>query len=645
MDNKDGQNKKIGEVKYDVVHETTTTSLGQKKSGGNTPSGLDAVKKKQIPQSQASSSTRTNLARPNGSIPQDGLTDRPVGKSNVSGGRGSTSRGSSPVGRKPVRQSNPNRNAGSSSKSKPGSTLDKNKRKNNRQQLDKQNPNLNQNKFKNFGRKNTPKNPTTNPSAKFTSKGMGKGLFNGKAPFGVKGANLLSGLSRKKKNNDGTSVGERVQKAKASIDFVRIFMALPIAVKIALLSFLGGFILIAVVAVIILGTQMSSSDGNREMKDSYIYGDYSKEELCEYLERNGYLDGESNETIKCEDSDAYKFFVNFKDIKEEYEDKYKQYRFSVNVELLYETMVYHKSDEEAFPISTKGDMVDLVEASLEQIEESCVIKSYDKVKQICNTTKYVYPLYEISLNKYISYLKYGETSSHPNYHDNLVKRKCGEGTNVDYVFGYGLVNTSSSPLTESSNCPNNPVKPSDYEDSSIPVKKTTLEEMDILGGVPYFSRINSSTEVSDQVEIPGSSGGTGSNPNPPIDVKGTGTGVDIAKYALQFVGNPYVWGGTSLTDGADCSGFIMSVYAHFNYSLPHSSEGIAHKGTEVACNPSSLQPGDVVAYGSGYNDIGHIALYVGDGKVVHAMGAKYGIVVSNYDYSSKKYKVCKRLVN
>lgn len=115
---------------------------------------------------------------------------------------------------------------------------------------------------------------------------------------------------------------------------------------------------------------------------------------------------------------------------------------------------------------------------------------------------------------------------------------------------------------------------------------------------------------------------SGSNSTP--TVVGSGTGADIASYALQFVGNPYVWGGSSLTNGADCSGFIMAVYAQYGYSLPHSSYSMRSIGTGVSL--SEAKAGDIICYS------GHVALYIGDGKIVHAKNSKYGIVTDNVYY-------------
>ena len=95
----------------------------------------------------------------------------------------------------------------------------------------------------------------------------------------------------------------------------------------------------------------------------------------------------------------------------------------------------------------------------------------------------------------------------------------------------------------------------------------------------------------------------------------------VADFAVQFVGNPYVWGGTSLTGGADCSGFTQSVYAQFGYSLPRTSYEQQNWGTEVSY--ADAQPGDLICYG------GHVAIYMGNGQIVHASNSRDGIKISN----------------
>lgn len=105
----------------------------------------------------------------------------------------------------------------------------------------------------------------------------------------------------------------------------------------------------------------------------------------------------------------------------------------------------------------------------------------------------------------------------------------------------------------------------------------------------------------------------------------SGMGQSIANYALQFVGNPYVYGGTSLTNGADCSGFVMSVYKHFGINLPRTSDEQGKCGTNAGGLANAV-PGDLVSYS------GHIGIYIGNGQIVHASSAKTGIKVSNANY-------------
>ncbi len=107
------------------------------------------------------------------------------------------------------------------------------------------------------------------------------------------------------------------------------------------------------------------------------------------------------------------------------------------------------------------------------------------------------------------------------------------------------------------------------------------------------------------------------------------TRIDLCQYAKQFVGNPYVWGGTSLTKGADCSGFVQSVFKHFGVSLPRSSRQQVGVGTKISL--ADAKPGDLIFYAKG-GTINHVALYIGDGQVVHASSPKTGIRISNATY-------------
>ena len=143
----------------------------------------------------------------------------------------------------------------------------------------------------------------------------------------------------------------------------------------------------------------------------------------------------------------------------------------------------------------------------------------------------------------------------------------------------------------------------DYSDEDYYEKEESYEEESYEeesdseyseGETDEYGNVIDSTESSEPAQ---SSGGSSS-------------GQAIADYALQFVGNPYVWGGTSLTNGADCSGFVQSVYANFGYSLSRTSESQMYEGRSVSY--SEAQPGDLICYGS------HIAIYLGNGQIVHA---------------------------
>ena len=114
-------------------------------------------------------------------------------------------------------------------------------------------------------------------------------------------------------------------------------------------------------------------------------------------------------------------------------------------------------------------------------------------------------------------------------------------------------------------------------------------------------------------------------PSSAASVSNHGSGKAVVDYAVQFVGNPYVYGGTSLTNGADCSGFVMSVYEDFGVSLPHSSTADRNVGVDVG-GLENAQPGDLVCYS------GHVGIYIGDGQIVHASTASTGIKISDADY-------------
>lgn len=120
----------------------------------------------------------------------------------------------------------------------------------------------------------------------------------------------------------------------------------------------------------------------------------------------------------------------------------------------------------------------------------------------------------------------------------------------------------------------------------------------------------------------------------------------VVDYALQFVGNPYKYGGTSLTNGADCSGFTQAVYEHFGYNLARSSkaQGASTQFMEVEVSLSELLPGDLIFYANSNGVVYHVAMYIGDGKVIHASSGKKRIVIANYYYYNMKPSLARRVI-
>ena len=113
----------------------------------------------------------------------------------------------------------------------------------------------------------------------------------------------------------------------------------------------------------------------------------------------------------------------------------------------------------------------------------------------------------------------------------------------------------------------------------------------------------------------------------PVNSSGV-SGQAVIDYACQFVGNPYVWGGTSLTSGADCSGFVQSVYAHFGVSLPRTTYDMVNSGYGVSYEEA--RPGDLILYG----DCSHVGLYMGDGQIVNALNSRKGICICSATYTN-----------
>lgn len=111
-----------------------------------------------------------------------------------------------------------------------------------------------------------------------------------------------------------------------------------------------------------------------------------------------------------------------------------------------------------------------------------------------------------------------------------------------------------------------------------------------------------------------------------VSAQPASNGQVIVDYACQFIGNPYVWGGTSLTDGADCSGFVQSVFAHFGISLPRTTYDQINAGVEVSYDQA--MPGDLICYD------GHIGIYIGNGQIVNAQNPEQGIGISPATYTT-----------
>lgn len=112
------------------------------------------------------------------------------------------------------------------------------------------------------------------------------------------------------------------------------------------------------------------------------------------------------------------------------------------------------------------------------------------------------------------------------------------------------------------------------------------------------------------------------------------TGEMVVSYARQFVGNPYVWGGNSLTNGCDCSGFVHEVYEYFGYELVRYSLSFIYEG--VAVDIEDIMPGDIVVYAKNSEGIGHVAIYAGDGKIVEAQSSKAGITDNRPLHNNRK---------
>ena len=192
----------------------------------------------------------------------------------------------------------------------------------------------------------------------------------------------------------------------------------------------------------------------------------------------------------------------------------------------------------------------------------------------------------------------------------LVTEELDGWVKVDIEEGYGYVSTDYVTLSTEF------VKAESKAEEEARLAKEAAERRAAQAAAAKASRKSSSSSSSGSAPAPVIPSGSGSE-----------LGAAVANYACQFVGNPYVWGGTSLTNGADCSGFVMSVYNNFGVSLPHSSAADRSVGSSVG-GLENAQPGDIVCYS------GHVGIYIGNGQIVHASTAKTGIIISDAGYRS-----------
>lgn len=363
---------------------------------------------------------------------------------------------------------------------------------------------------------------------------------------------------------------------------------------------IGIVILIVVLLIIFVIIATTVKDDESEINTSnevigVVTGKMNYEEITDYLVYMGIcreLTDKNEEQKACMESGFGKFILEFKDVYEEY----KQYLdkdgnpIELDVPLIMETISYNRSDNTLVELlnttsglgSVKNELYELAQAQVEYIQEVG-----DYYNSSCKKTKNKEigePYYRISDDKYVSYLKYGKV--HENY--------SGNAKIYDAV-----------------------IHP-DSEEECIPDGKSYSP--------PSTTRYVGETIIE---ENNGDTSDNNSNSNENT-VTGNGIGVQVANYALQFVGNPYVWGGTSLTDGIDCSGFTMKIFEHFGISLPHYSISQAKYGKDIGTNISNAIPGDLIVYNHS-----HVAIYIGNNKIVHAASSKSGIKIGNKaDYKS-----------
>lgn len=161
--------------------------------------------------------------------------------------------------------------------------------------------------------------------------------------------------------------------------------------------------------------------------------------------------------------------------------------------------------------------------------------------------------------------------------------------------------------------------------------ETEEYDAETSNGVSSGSTTTSSNSTNNEINSSSSSSNTATLAN----------GEDVVSYAKQFIGNPYVYGGTSLTNGTDCSGFVMRVYEHFGIALPRTAQAQSSKGTLVS-SIEQAKPGDLLFYRNSSGGISHVTIYQGNNKVVHASSSRTGIIESDVNY--RTYAFIKRII-
>ena len=205
--------------------------------------------------------------------------------------------------------------------------------------------------------------------------------------------------------------------------------------------------------------------------------------------------------------------------------------------------------------------------------------------------------------------------------DDLQHNLANKGFDNNEVIEISYSENISAKLAEANN--SLVLKPIDEKDLEIwkTVKEVSdkKEEEPVVEQTPVEEVEQQQQQPVQTYEVPTLTGATGSE-----------KGNQIAQFAAQFAGNPYVYGGTSLTNGADCSGFVQAIYSSFGISIPRTATAQSYAGTGVSVE--SIQPGDLVFYG--YGSIDHVALYIGNGQVIHAMNPYQGIQITSYSYGT-----------